>query len=699
MQGRPGDHTMKPFSMTCGISLLLGSGIFAAAGQAFGGEAASAPKAVFGVVTDIHYADKPDGGRGGVRTFRSSLQRLGACVEDLNRRRVAMVIQMGDIVDSDQAYPVPPRPNLEAAMRNDLRTILSVAHTLEMPLYHVLGNHDTDAGEESLRTELGMDSFHYDFILPDAPGWRFVVVNGMDSGRRIVGPAQLEWLSRTLRRAAGNGERVIGFCHYSLVQDAAPNHDILRNSQRVLDELDRAGNVVAWFSGHDHGGGYAVRRGVHFVTLPAMADAADRNAYATVEIHGDKLVVNGMGTVKSRELPFGSSPAPTAEGPPAGRPYVVVDTGQSVGYDAVREIPLPRQDERLYGQDAHYHGPPPAYRDNRDGTISDLNTGLMWTSAGAAKMTWACAMEGAAECRSGGHRDWRLPTIKELYSLILFSGTDPDPRGGEGGFTPFIDTRYFPFRYGRAEDGERIIDAQYATATRCVSPVMQGIQAMFGVNFADGRIKAYPIEARGPRTKTYLVLYVRGNPSYGRNDFVDHGDGTVTDRATGLMWMKEDCGRGMTWEDALAYCENLEFAGHSDWRLPNAKELQSIVDYTRSPDTTRSAALAPVFQATEIVNEGGAPDYASYWTGTTHASPRGGRFAVYVSFGRALGWMPDRLHGGPRRLLDVHGAGAQRSDPKAGDPGRYPEGRGPQGDVVRIQHHVRAVRAGPSQGE
>ena len=117
---------------------------------------------------------------------------------------------------------------------------------------------------------------------------------------------------------------------------------------------------------------------------------------------------------------------------------------------------------------------------------------------------------------------------------------------------------------------------------------------MFGVNFADGRIKGYGLrDPRGRGEKTFYVLYVRGNPKYGQNDFDDNGDGTVTDRATGLTWMKRDSGHlgagpkgdgAMTWEQALAWAEGLEHAGHSDWRLPNAKELQSIVDYTRSPE-------------------------------------------------------------------------------------------------------------------
>ena len=48
--------------------------------------------------------------------------------------------------------------------------------------------------------------------------------------------------------------------------------------------------------------------------------------------------------------------------------------------------------------------------------------------------------------------------------------------------------------------------------------------------------------------------------------------------------------------------------------------------------------------------------------------------------------------GGDYILFDVHGAGAQRSDPKSGDPADYPYGHGPQGDVIRIFNYVRAVR-------
>ena len=108
-----------------------------------------------------------------------------------------------------------------------------------------------------------------------------------------------------------------------------------------------------------------------------------------------------------------------------------------------------------------------------------------------------------------------------------------------------------------------------------------GSDAAFGVNHGTGHIKAYPAGVSGPMGN--YVRAVRGGTSYGINDFVDNGDGTVTDHATGLMWQQADSGSGMDWEDALAYAEDSTMADYDDWRLPNIKELQSIVDYSRSP--------------------------------------------------------------------------------------------------------------------
>jgi hypothetical protein len=380
--------------------------------------------------------------------------------------------------------------------------------------------------------------------------------------------------------------------------------------------------------------------------------------------------------------------------------YVVVDTGQTTCYDNASGIICPGEGEAFYGQDAQYAGNQPSYTDNGDGTVTDLITGLMWQKTPGDKVTWAGAVAGADTFSLAGYDDWRLPTIKELHSLIDFSGIDPSGYQGSdtSGLVPFINTDYFDFEYGDTNAGERIIDAQYWSNTQYVATTMNGDATVFGVNFTDGRIKGYPRDTGpGGSPFTEFVRYVRGNADYGVNNFVDNGDGTITDLATGLMWMQDDSGAGMNWEDALAWVQqkNAEnYLGHDDWRLPDAKELQSIVDYARSPSTTDSAAIDPVFDVTPIVDEGGGTNYPFYWTSTTHAnwSTSSGRAAAYVAFGEALGYMEQPPNSGNYVLQDVHGAGAQRSDPKSGDPADWPHGHGPQGDVIRIYNYVRLVR-------
>ena len=365
--------------------------------------------------------------------------------------------------------------------------------------------------------------------------------------------------------------------------------------------------------------------------------------------------------------------------------YPIVDTNQSQNYNNANALTTePSVGNAFYGQDAQVDGNQPSYVDNGNGTVTDQVTGLMWTQDYFGKMTYSEAISYANGFSYAGYSDWRLPTIKELYSLMDFSGEDL-MIDSTAGANPFIDTDYFEFEYGDTSAGERIIDSQWATTTTYVGSEI-GTQ-MFGVNFADGRIKGYGTAAMGPGgEKTFFVRLVRGNTSYGENDFINNGDGTISDLATGLMWAQNDSGSGMDWEDALAYVQQLNdqnYLGYSDWYLPNAKELQSIVDYTRSPETTNSAAIDPLFNATSFTNEDGERDWGFYWTSTTHASHRGGQAAAYIAFGRGLGYMNGQY-------VDIHGAGCQRSDPKTGS--AIPEGRGPQGDTVRVQNFVRVVR-------
>jgi hypothetical protein len=379
--------------------------------------------------------------------------------------------------------------------------------------------------------------------------------------------------------------------------------------------------------------------------------------------------------------------------------YPIVDTAQTDFYNASSTISAPSTNDAFYGQDGQYVGRQPSYTVSGDGlTVYDNVTGLTWTQShdwngdgdldADDKMTQANAAAFVATLNAanyGGFSDWRLPSIKEIYSLMDFNGTDPSIDAIDTtGLTPFIDDAVFTIGYGDYPD-ERIIDSQFAVTTLYVDTVMGGQEAMFGLNLVDGRIKGYPTLTG----KGYYALFCRGNTAYGVNHFSNQGNGTVSDAATGLMWAQADSGSAMDWEDALAYAEASTLAGHADWRLPNAKELQSLIDYTRSPSTTGSAAIDPLFSATQITNMAGDADYPWYWSGTTHLKYTGSAaYGVYVCFGRGMGTMDSGA-----TIIDVHGAGCQRSDPKSGDPADYPNaGNGPQGDVSRVFNHVRLVR-------
>ena len=116
-------------------------------------------------------------------------------------------------------------------------------------------------------------------------------------------------------------------------------------------------------------------------------------------------------------------------------------------------------------------------------------------------------------------------------------------------------------------------------------------------------------------TSIAMILF----PGVALAAFVDNGDGTVTDTATGLMWHKETA-YSRDWRSALHYCEDLSRAGYSDWRLPTIKELASIVDLSRC----YPAIDTNYFPYTES---------SDYWSSTTDAFYTSDAWVVYFSSG------------------------------------------------------------------
>lgn len=251
------------------------------------------------------------------------------------------------------------------------------------------------------------------------------------------------------------------------------------------------------------------------------------------------------------------------------------DTGQTKCYNNSAEIACPGPGEDFYGQDGSYLiNPPSCTKLDAGGNdlansaaswvmVRDNVTGLIWevkTDDGSindkdAWYNWQDAQDvfiaSLNSADFGGHSDWRLPRIKELVYIVNY-GTN----------SPSINTSYFP--------NTKWPWGSYWSST---TPVHRTSNA-WEVNFEDADM------GHAAKSNSYYVRAVRGGESGSFDNLVINGDDTVTDTSTGLMWQQATAG-AYNWKDALSYSEGLTLAGYTDWRLPNIKEIQSIVDGDR----------------------------------------------------------------------------------------------------------------------
>ncbi len=348
--------------------------------------------------------------------------------------------------------------------------------------------------------------------------------------------------------------------------------------------------------------------------------------------------------------------------------FIVVDTGLSGCYgNSNDEVSCPAPGEPFYGQDGQYDSNPPAYQYDADAeVVLDLNTGLLWEKAHhRTKLAYSAAAAACEGLELAGHDDWRLPTIKELFSLADFRGTV----GGEF----YLDSAHFDLEI--PTEGELTGTHMYEMMGQTWSSTIRPDDPAWGTyffNFLDGHLKSSP---DNPMFE-HFYRCVRGTPGVFENDFENHGDGTVTDHATGLVWQAANGMQGaddyqFNWEEALSYCDDLSLGGHDDWRLPDVKELQSIVDYTRADP----ALDTDVFSFEQTPGTG-----AYFWSSTSMIDYPD--WATYFCFGPCLS------HTG----RDIHGPGAQRADPKRDNGIDFSDGVGDQRDVVQIDNYVRCVR-------
>ena len=151
--------------------------------------------------------------------------------------------------------------------------------------------------------------------------------------------------------------------------------------------------------------------------------------------------------------------------------------------------------------------------------------------------------------------------------------------------------------------------------------------------------------------------------------YTDNGDGTITDDNTGLMWEKQsqdlsihDVRNTYTWDRAfdvhVAGLNGMNFAGHRDWRVPNVKELQSIVNYgnqfpavSLAFNTNCTSGCTVRTCSCTAIRDPESPA-SGYWSSTTSAGGPGN--ALFVGFGdgfltsdnKAFGFFVRAVRGG-----------------------------------------------------
>ncbi len=246
----------------------------------------------------------------------------------------------------------------------------------------------------------------------------------------------------------------------------------------------------------------------------------------------------------------GAKPAPASQ--TEKKPFVITHTGQTKAFDLKgREVAA----DRIWGLDAERVWTAQKYTAEEDGkAVRDEQTGLLWDNAHEdVLLTWNEAHEyvrALNDMHYLGKTDWRLPGREELRSIAVY----------DDGY-PAIDRALFPNAKGDC----------YWT----------GVSGKTDSDLAWGIYFGYGCSVPYPKTRRANVRAVSGGddpfriPSKER--FIVNADKTVTDTATGLMWMQEETPL-LKQKDALVFCKELRLGGYDDWVMPSLKELATLIN-------------------------------------------------------------------------------------------------------------------------
>lgn len=279
------DTTRRAF-LRDGSLLLLGAGVnWSQAARVIAGEQSARPRVRVGLVTDLHYADRPAAGS---RHYRETLGKLAEAAAQFEKDQPNIVVELGDFIDAADS--------IEAELEY-LRRIDREFASLPGKKHYVLGNHCVfTLSKQEFLQGVGQERSYYSF---DEGGVRFIVLDacfrsdGTPYGRKNfewtdpnIPDAELEWLRSDLNEAGGP---VVIFVHQRL--DVSNNYGV-KNAAAVRDVLEKSGKVLAVLQGHSHQNDHREIGGIHYCTLVAMVEGSgpENNGYATMDLFEDGTI-------------------------------------------------------------------------------------------------------------------------------------------------------------------------------------------------------------------------------------------------------------------------------------------------------------------------------------------------------------------------------------------------------------------------
>jgi len=240
------------------------------------------PSVRIGLLTDMHYADKPPGGS---RHYRETLAKLEEAAKRFQQDQPAHIVELGDFIDAANSVELE---------KKYLKRINREFAALPGKKHYVLGNHCVDTlTKDEFLGEVGQKRSYYSF---DAGGYHFVVLDacfrsdGVSYGRRNfqwtdpnIPTEEVEWLAADLKDADRN---TIVFVHQRL--DVSNSYGI-KNAADVRKVLEESGNVIAVFQGHSHKNDLKEINGIHYCVHRAMVEGsgAANNGYSTMDLFAD----------------------------------------------------------------------------------------------------------------------------------------------------------------------------------------------------------------------------------------------------------------------------------------------------------------------------------------------------------------------------------------------------------------------------